>query len=177
MERVQPASGRADHRGRRVRLLARGHVELGRADVSQTSSWRLTEEIRPVAAYGVAAVGGGGSGSRLGRARRLPRSRYRPLLRVDQVIKANAVVAFALACVSLRGAHRMGGQISLGQMRVLRDRRSGRRYVTSRWHIDLTLALLVGAATGAIAALAVGLPALRLQGLYLAVTHSSSPSP
>ena len=36
-----------------VTLLAR-HVQVGRADVSETSSWRLAEEIRPVAASGVA---------------------------------------------------------------------------------------------------------------------------
>jgi branched-chain amino acid transport system permease protein len=41
---------------------------------------------------------------------------------------------------------------------------------TSRWHIDLSLSLVVGAVAGAVAALLVGLPALRLQGLYLAVT-------
>ena len=41
---------------------------------------------------------------------------------------------------------------------------------TSRWNVDLTLALLIGAVAGAAAALLVGLPALRLQGLYLAVT-------
>jgi branched-chain amino acid transport system permease protein len=38
------------------------------------------------------------------------------------------------------------------------------------WTLDLSLALVVAAAAGALAALVVGLPALRLQGLYLAVT-------
>jgi branched-chain amino acid transport system permease protein len=41
---------------------------------------------------------------------------------------------------------------------------------TSEWNVDLTLALLAGGAAGAFAAFVVGLPALRLRGLYLAVT-------
>ena len=106
----------------------------------------------------------------MGRARRLSRSRVPAVLRVDQVIKANAVIAFALACVSLVVLTGWAGQISLGQVAFFAIGAATSACVTSRWHVDLTLALLVGAATGAIAALAVGLPALRLQGLYLAVT-------
>jgi branched-chain amino acid transport system permease protein len=41
---------------------------------------------------------------------------------------------------------------------------------TSRWDVDLTLSLVIGGFAAAIAALLVGVPALRLQGLYLAVT-------
>ena len=42
--------------------------------------------------------------------------------------------------------------------------------VTSRWQVDLTLALAIGGMAGGLAAFAVGVPALRLRGLYLAVT-------
>ncbi len=152
-----------------VTLLAR-HVQVGRADVSQTSSWRLAEEIRPVAASGVAR--------RRWRAIRITlwvvvvgcALAVPAVLRVDQVIKANAVIAFALACVSLVVLTGWAGQISLGQVAFFAIGAATSAYVTSRWDVDLTIGLLVGAATGAVAALAVGLPALRLQGLYLAVT-------
>ncbi len=152
-----------------ISLLAR-HVQVGRADVSESSSWRLTEEIRPVTATGVARRRWRWIRITLwvvlvGCALALP-----AVLRVDQVIKANAVVAFALACVSLVVLTGWAGQISLGQVAFFAIGAATSAYVTSEWHIDLTLALLVGAATGATAALAVGLPALRLQGLYLAVT-------
>jgi branched-chain amino acid transport system permease protein len=152
-----------------VTLLAR-HVQVGRADMSETSSWRLAEEIRPVAATGVARRRWRGIRITLwvvlvGCALAVP-----SVLRVDQTIKANAVIAFALACVSLVVLTGWAGQISLGQVAFFAIGAATSAYVTSRWHIDLTLALLVGAATGAIAALGVGLPALRLQGLYLAVT-------
>ena len=152
-----------------VTLLAR-HVQVGRADVSETSSWRLAEEIRPVRASDVALrrwkvirlttwivlVG-----SALG----LP-----AVLRVDQLIKATAVIAFALVCLSLVVLTGWAGQISLGQVAFFAIGAATSAWVTSRWHVDLTLALVVGGFAGAVAALAVGLPALRLQGLYLAVT-------
>jgi branched-chain amino acid transport system permease protein len=41
---------------------------------------------------------------------------------------------------------------------------------TQTWHLDLLLALLVSAVVGGVVAVAVGLPALRVRGLYLAVT-------
>jgi branched-chain amino acid transport system permease protein len=143
---------------------------VGRADVSETSSWRLAEEIRPVAAHGIArrrwkAIRIALWVVLVGIALAVPL-----VLRVDQVIKANAVIAFALACVSLVVLTGWAGQISLGQVAFFAIGAATSAAVTSRWNVDLTLALLVGAATGAIAALGVGLPALRLQGLYLAVT-------
>jgi branched-chain amino acid transport system permease protein len=42
--------------------------------------------------------------------------------------------------------------------------------LTSRWNVDLTVGLIVGGLAGAVAAFMVGVPALRLRGLYLAVT-------
>jgi len=152
-----------------VTLLTR-HVQVGRSDVSETSSWRLAEEIRAVTVSGTAGL----------RWRRIRLASWIVLvvlavglpavLRVDQTIKATAVIAFALACVSLVVLSGWAGQISLGQVAFFAIGAATSASATSRWHVDLTLALLVGGATGSIAALAVGLPALRLQGLYLAVT-------
>ena len=152
-----------------VTLIAR-HVQVGRADASETSSWRLAEEIRPVAVFGVArrrwnAIRLASWIVLVGCALALP-----AVLRVDQVIKATAVVAFAMVCVSLVVLSGWAGQISLGQVAFFAIGAATSAWVTTRWHVDLTLALLVGGVAGATAALAVGLPALRLQGLYLAVT-------
>ena len=74
------------------------------------------------------------------------------VLRVDQVIKATA--SSPSRCRRLaRGADRMGRPDLARPGRVLRDRRRRRRDVHARWHVDLTLALLVGGLAGAIAAL------------------------
>ncbi|MGZ4730018.1 MAG: branched-chain amino acid ABC transporter permease, partial [Acidimicrobiales bacterium] len=43
-------------------------------------------------------------------------------------------------------------------------------YATQTWHLDLSLALLVAGLVGVVVAVLVGLPALRLRGLFLAVT-------
>ncbi len=152
-----------------VTLLAR-RVQVGRADVSETSSWRLAEEIRPVTVFGATrrrwmTIRLASWTVLVGCALALP-----AVLRVDQIIKVTAVIAFALVCVSLVVLSGWAGQISLGQVAFFAIGAATSASVTSRWHVDLTLALLVGGIAGAVAALAVGLPALRLQGLYLAVT-------
>jgi branched-chain amino acid transport system permease protein len=62
------------------------------------------------------------------------------------------------------------GQISLGQMAFVGIGAAVSAKFTITWQVDITIALLIGGAAGAAAALVVGLPALRLRGLYLAVT-------
>ncbi len=141
-----------------------------RRDSDATSSWRGAEEIRPLDAA----------------TRRLPLVRLArwgsavlvlaviivlPLvLRVDRLIQANEVVIFCVIGISLMILTGWAGQISLGQMGFVAVGGAVSALCTSRWHIDLTLALMIGALAGALSALLVGLPALRLQGLYLAVT-------
>jgi branched-chain amino acid transport system permease protein len=62
------------------------------------------------------------------------------------------------------------GQLSLGQMAIVGIGAAVSATCTSRWNVDLSLALVLGGAAGAAAAFVVGVPALRLRGLYLAVT-------
>ncbi len=143
---------------------------VSRRDNDQTSSWRGAEEVRPLPADTV----------------RLPLVRLArwgsaalvlavlilvPLvLRVDRLIEATEVVVFCVIGLSLMVLTGWAGQISLGQMGFVAVGGAVSALCTSRWHIDLTLSLLIGGAAGAFAALLVGVPALRLQGLYLAVT-------
>lgn len=141
-----------------------------RRDNDATSSWRGAEEVRPLpaavradplvttarwtlAAIGVLAV------------LLVPR-----LLPVGYVIKGTALIAFAIIGISLVVLTGWAGQISFGQMAIVGIGAAFSATVTSRWGIDLTLALAVGGLVGGLAAFAVGVPALRLRGLYLAVT-------
>lgn len=144
--------------------------QYSRADLDEQASWRLTDEIRPLAP----AV------------QRLPLVRLLRVgtlalvaaglvaipivLRTDQVIKATAVAAFAIIGLSLVVLTGWAGQISLGQMAFVGIGAAVSAKCTSTWDVDLTLALLAGGLAGAVAAIVVGLPALRLRGLYLAVT-------
>ena len=141
-----------------------------RRDNDLTSTWRGVEQVRPLppavtalpavrlATAGLIAAGAIGLWL-------IP-----TLLRVDQVIKATAIVIFAVIGLSLVVLTGWAGQISLGQMGIVAIGAAVGATVTSRWDIDLSLALVIGAAAGAVTAFLIGLPALRLRGLYLAVT-------
>jgi branched-chain amino acid transport system permease protein len=144
--------------------------QYSRADTDEAASWRLSDEVRPLER----------------RVQRLPLVRLMRiavgalialgliliplLLRTDQVIKASAVVIYAIIGLSLVVLTGWAGQISLGQMAFVAIGAAVAAKCTSTWNVDITLALLAGGAAGAFAAFVVGLPALRLRGLYLAVT-------
>ncbi len=141
-----------------------------RRDNDAASTWRGAEEVRPLATadhrhpsvrlarwalsiVGVVAVIGAPM-----------------VLDVDYIIKASAIFAFAIIGLSLVVLTGWAGQISLGQMAIVGVGAAVSATCTSRWHVDLTLGLLIGGCAGGVVAFAVGVPALRLRGLYLAVT-------
>lgn len=140
-----------------------------RLDNDTTASWRLADEIRALAPeyLRVPAI-------------RLIRWAVYSLvaitviaapvvLRSDQVIKLTAVVVFALVGLSLVVLTGWAGQISLGQFALVGIGAAVGTKVTTEWNVDLLLALVIAGIAGAVAAFVVGLPALRLRGLYLAV--------
>ena len=141
-----------------------------RRDNDAASTWRGAEEVRPLALadrrhpnvrlvrwalciVGLVAVIGAPM-----------------VLSVDYIIKASAIFAFAIIGLSLVVLTGWAGQISLGQMAIVGVGAAVSATCTSRWHVDLTLGLLIGGCAGGVVAFAVGVPALRLRGLYLAVT-------
>ena len=144
--------------------------QFGRADRDEAAAWRLADEVRPLEPW----------------VARLPLVRLLRwgtvavilvglvliplLLRTDQIIKATAVGVFAVIGLSLVVLSGWAGQISLGQMAFVAIGAAVSAKVTITWNVDMSLSLLLGGVVGAIAALVVGLPALRLRGLYLAVT-------
>ena len=141
-----------------------------RRDNDAVSTWRGAEEVRPLALAD----------------RRHPMVRLARwalciaglvlvigapmVLNVDYIIKASAIFAFAIIGLSLVVLTGWAGQISLGQMAIVGVGAAVSATCTSRWHVDLTLGLLIGGCAGGVVAFAVGVPALRLRGLYLAVT-------
>jgi branched-chain amino acid transport system permease protein len=141
-----------------------------RRDADTTSSWRGAEEVRPLDAEVLAD--GWVSTLRVGLLAMvvlgvvlLP-----VLLTVDYVLKATALVAFAIIGISLVVLTGWAGQVSLGQMGVVGVGAAVSATCTTRWNVDLSLALVLGGIAGGVAAFCVGLPSLRLRGLYLAVT-------
>jgi branched-chain amino acid transport system permease protein len=144
--------------------------QYGRADRDEAAAWRLADEVRPLQPW----------------VARLPLVRLLRwgtatlilvglvlvpvMLRTDQIIKATAVGVFAVIGLSLVVLSGWAGQISLGQMAFVAVGAAVSAKCTIGWNVDMSLSLTFGGTAGAFAALIVGLPALRLRGLYLAVT-------
>lgn len=141
-----------------------------RADADASSSWQAAEEVRPIP-------------PELGR---LSEVRYLRLgaaavvvvvavllphfLSVDRSLKASAVLIYAILALSLVVLTGWAGQVSLGQVAFFAVGAVVGHKVTTSWNADLTVALLLSAGAGGVVAVLVGLPTLRLRGLYLAVS-------
>jgi branched-chain amino acid transport system permease protein len=91
------------------------------------------------------------------------------LLSVDRSLKASAVLIYAILGISLVVLTGWAGQISLGQVAFFALGAALGGKATSAWHLDMFSSCLLAALAGAMAAVIVGLPGLRLRGLYLAV--------
>jgi branched-chain amino acid transport system permease protein len=141
-----------------------------RRDLDTTSSWRGVDEVRPLSAEVLAHPMVSTISWTLLAAAVMAVVLFPVVLPVDYVIKGTALIAFAIIGMSLVVLTGWAGQLSFGQMGIVGVGAAVSATFTHRWNTDLTLSLLVGGAAGALAAFAVGVPALRLRGLYLAVT-------
>ena len=151
-------------------LIRRGSGASSRAEEMSASTWQAIKEIRPVpqelkrvpevrygipAAFGLLvlgmiAFGIFGSGFRVGTV---------SLIMIYGIIGASLVILTGWA-----------GQISLGQVAfvALGAATTGMLVADKGW--NLLLALLVAGVVGAISAAIIGLPALRIRGLFLAAS-------
>jgi len=77
---------------------------------------------------------------------------------------------YGIVAVSLVVLTGWAGQISLGQFGLVGAGALVTGGIIARHNIDFFAALALGIAAGVVAALIIGLPAVRIQGLYLAVT-------
>ncbi len=84
--------------------------------------------------------------------------------------RAATVVALAILALSVVVLTGWAGEITLGQMAFGAVGGAVGALATVQWHYDLSLALLVAGAAGAVAAVIVGIPSLRFHGPFLAVT-------
>jgi branched-chain amino acid transport system permease protein len=91
------------------------------------------------------------------------------LLEQHHYLNLDVGIAIAIAAVSLNMLLGYAGQISLGHSALLAAGAFASGIVTSRWHGSMLFGLLFAVVTTAALSLIVGLPALRLRGLYLAI--------
>ena len=149
-------------------LVQRG--KLSRAQDSAGSSWSVTNVVKPIPVE----------------LRSFPEVRYVKaglivLLMIiavfvpktwgigSQGLAAHAMV-WAMVGVSLVILTGWAGNISLGQFGIVGVGGVVAANLFDRYNADLFLVLLASGAAGAIVALVVGVPALRIKGLFLAVT-------
>lgn len=83
---------------------------------------------------------------------------------------AGTVLVFVIIGLSVVVLTGWAGQVSLGQMSFVAVGAAVTGLAISEWKLDVVLAMVIGALAGAFIAVLVGLPALRLRGLFLAVT-------
>lgn len=151
-----------------VLLVQRSRV--GRADEGQTSSWAASEEIRgiPVELRDRLPV-------RLGvrRARTVLVAvglAYPWIMSPSQVSDGSRYMIYGIVVISLVVLTGWGGQISLGQFGFVAVGGVLGGYMTQEMGVPFLLALPIAGVVGGGAAVAIGLPAMRIRGLFLAVT-------
>src|SRR5204863_3712684 len=92
------------------------------------------------------------------------------LLRRPDLPDLQVLPIFGIVAVSLVVLTGWAGQISLGQFGLVGAGALATGGLIARHNIDFFVALAIGAAAGVFAAMVVGIPAIRIQGLYLAAT-------
>lgn len=83
---------------------------------------------------------------------------------------AGFAIVWAMIGVSLVVLSGWSGQISLGQFGIAGVAAMVAGNLVAHWNVDFFFVILASAGAGAVMALLVGLPALRIKGLFLAVT-------
>jgi ABC-type branched-subunit amino acid transport system ATPase component/ABC-type branched-subunit amino acid transport system permease subunit len=91
------------------------------------------------------------------------------LLSPSNAFSASIVVVWAMVALSLVVLTGWAGQISLGQFAIVGAAAIVAGNLFSRWDVDLFLTLAVATVTGALVAVLLGVPALRITGPFLAV--------
>jgi branched-chain amino acid transport system permease protein len=148
-------------------LIQRG--KLSRGQDTGISTWKLAAEFRPIPPE----------------LRRLPEVLWvrlllsagvvaglvfgYQLLGLKQQILASVVICYGIVAVSLVLLTGWAGQISLGQWGFAGIGAAVAGNLVARHNADFFVTLVVAGLVGAVAAVVVGLPALRIPGLYLAV--------
>lgn len=152
-----------------VGLLVR-HVGARRVDRDPAASWEASVDVRPIPIElrrlpSVRFTRWGGLAAALVFAITLPL-----WLGPADTSKATGVAAFALVALSIVVLTGWTGQVSLGQMSFAAVGGVVGALASAQWGLDMSLSLLVAGAIAAVAAVVVGLPALRLRGIFFAVT-------
>jgi branched-chain amino acid transport system permease protein len=149
-------------------LLQRG--KLSRAYDLGASTWQAVKEVRPIPAElrGVREVRAGITGLTVAV---LATVATLPFWLGDHYTSAATIgVIYAMIGVSLVVLTGWAGQISLGQFAIAGVASGTAGGLAANHQVDFFVTIVIAALVGAAIAILVGIPALRIQGLFLAVT-------
>lgn len=137
---------------------------------TEASSWKVGSLTRPIpralaALPVVRRLGWGAVAAAVGFAVLVPFG-----LSNSQIYLLTTVVAFAIAGLSVTVLTGYGGQISLGQIGFFGIGAAVSYQLTVQLYVPFWVALLLAGAAGSVMAIVIGIPALRIRGLFLAVT-------
>ncbi len=147
-------------------LLRRGRT---RAERSDASSWSLSDEVRPYPRQLIALPEVRWTRAAWWGAIALAALVLPHLLSTSDSLRASSVVIFAVIVMSMVVLTGWAGQMSLGQMGFVLVGAAVGAKLTTTWQVDIVLTLVACGVVGGLLAALVGLPALRLRGLQLAV--------
>ena len=144
--------------------------QLARTQVGESGTWAATEEIRPVPPE-LATLPPVRKGARwfAGIAAVLVLG-YPWVMSSGQTNTGSLFAVYGIVAVSLVILVGWGGQISLGQWGLAAVGAVVGGGLSARYHVPFPVALIVAGMCGAGVATLLGLPALRIRGLFLAVT-------
>ena len=135
----------------------------------EASSWKAAAEVRPIP-HELQNVPEVRWGRRILGFAVLAVALFVPFaMSESQISLAAVIVIVAMVGVSLVVLTGWSGQVSLGQIAFMGIGAAVGGYLTSVRHVDISLAIIAAGLVGAAAAMIIGLPALRIKGLFLAV--------
>ncbi len=151
-----------------VVLLVQRRGKLARTD--EQSNWQAVADVRPVPPE-LASVPEVRWGFRALNLALLAVALVLPMvLSVSRINLAGTILIYSMVAVSLVVLTGWAGQVSLGQIAFFGFGAAVGGAITTRYGWDISISLLAAALVGAVLAIVIGLPALRVRGLFLAVT-------
>ena len=143
---------------------------IARGEDTGIASWTATEEIRPVPKELVGLPAVRKAARRFAIVGAVVALAYPWVASPSQTNTGSLFVIYGVVAVSLVILIGWGGQVSLGQFAFVAVGALVGGALTSRWNIWFPIAMVAASFVGAGVAVLLGLPALRIKGLFLAVT-------
>jgi len=153
-----------------VVILLLRRKSLSRVDEASTSSWAATEEVRPIPAE-LASLPVVRTGvRRLAVALGIVVLGFPFVMSTSQTSLGSSFLIDGIVVISLVVLTGWGGQVSLGQWAFVAVGAVIGGGLYAETHMPFLLALLIGSLAGSVVAVVLGFTALRVRGVYLAVT-------